>query len=461
MDTVEAVRRWVRAHDNAVVDELIGWVSQPSVSRTGEGMADAAQFGAELLRRSGLQAEIAETAGWPALIGRTPGPAGTPHVLIYGHYDVQPVGPLADWTSPPFTPEMRAGRLYGRGTGDNKGQHLAHLLALRALRAVTGNLPCRVTVLLDGEEETGSAHLADVVRDCLHEAPPDLVVWSDGPVHESGRPTLALGVRGIVIFELRARGATSALHSGNWGGIAPNPAWELVQLLASMRAPDGTILVDGFADGVPPLSAGEQAALRRLPVDPASVLASIGARAMEPPESLGYHERFTAPTLTINSLSCEDAGDHRTVIPSVAVARCDVRLVGGQRVADVTEALRRHVAAHAPHVEFVVRGSMEPSRTLPESAYTGAILTAMAETLGEEPLIVPTLGGSLPIAALGDGLDRPCYGVPLANVDEANHAPNENFELDRFRRGIVTAAAIQCEIAKVVLPKPTAAGEGR
>lgn len=174
---------------------------------------------------------------------------------------------------------------------------------------------------------------------------------------------------------------------------------------------------------------------------------------MEPPASLGYQERLSAPTLTINSLSCEDDGDHRTVIPSVAIARCDIRLVGGQRVADVTEVLRRHIAAHSPHVEFIVRGSMEPSRTLPESTYTNAILTAMTDTLGEEPLIVPSLGGSLPLATLGDNTDRPCYGIPLANVDESNHAPNENLELDRFRRGIVTAAAIQCEIAKV-RPRP-------
>ena len=165
------------------------------------------------------------------------------------------------------------------------------------------------------------------------------------------------------------------------------------------------------------------------------MLAGIGASTAEPPAGRRYYERLTAPTFTINSLTCEDAGEHRTVIPSVAIARCDVRLVGGQRVPDVIEALRRHVAEYAPDVEFRPGASMSPSRTLPESPYTDAVVAGAAAGLGEQPLIVPALGGSLPIAAFTDELARPCYGVPFANVDEANHAPNENLDLAWFRRG--------------------------
>ncbi|ALO12748.1 peptidase M20 [Streptomyces venezuelae] len=437
---IEQLRDWVDSQDLA--GELADWISQPSVSRTGEGMVEAAAHGLRLLRASGLQAREVETGGWPALVGTADGPG--PHVLIYGHYDVQPAGPLELWTTPPFVPSIRDGRMYGRGTGDNKGQHLAQLLGLRALRDLTGGFPCRVTVLLDGEEEIGSPNLAKAVSQV---GQPDLVIWSDGPVHDSGRACVVLGVRGILMFELRARGANRPLHSGNWGGVAPNPAWTLVQLLATMRTADGTVTVPGFADGVAPLTDGQRAALADLPVDVAGTLEEIGASGMEPPAELGFHERLATPTLTVNSLSCEDSGDHRAVIPDVAVARCEARLVGGQTPEQVADAIRRHVAKYAPDVEFVPGAAMTPSTTLPETPYTATILQAVEDGIGQRPLLVPMLGGSLPMAVLSDGLSCPCYGVPLANVDEANHAADENLDLDLFLGGVVTAATIQLALA--------------
>ncbi|WP_209439524.1 M20/M25/M40 family metallo-hydrolase [Kitasatospora phosalacinea] len=437
---IKQLQEWVEARD--LDGELADWISRPSISRTGEGMVEAAAHGLRLLRASGLRAREVDTGGWPALVGTADGPG--PHVLIYGHYDVQPAGPLELWTSPPFVPSIRDGRMYGRGTGDNKGQHLAQLLGLRALRELTGGFPCRVTVLLDGEEEIGSPNLAAAVRQVGR---PDLVIWSDGPVHDSGRASVVLGVRGILMFELRARGANRPLHSGNWGGIAPNPAWTLVQLLATMRTADGTVTVPGFADHVAPLTGGQLAALADLPVDVATTLRAIGATGMEPPTAMGFHERLTRPTLTVNSLSCEDSGDHRAVIPDVAIARCEARLVGGQNPDQVADAIRRHVAEHAPGVEFVPGAAMAPSTTLPETPYTATILQAVEDVLGQRPLLVPSLGGSLPMAVLSDELACPCYGVPLANADEANHAPDENFDLDRFRRGIVAAASIQLALA--------------
>jgi acetylornithine deacetylase/succinyl-diaminopimelate desuccinylase-like protein len=448
---LDRVSEWVTAHREESIREWADWVRQPSVSSDGAGFPAATEHGAGLIRRSGLTAEIIETAGRPLILGTSPdGPPGSPHVLIYGHYDVQPPGPLADWQSPPFEPEIRDGRMYGRGTGDNKGQHLAQLLGLRALTELTGSLPCRVTVLLDGEEEIGSPSLAAAVRRRFPDGPapagtgghPDLAVWSDGPVHDSGRATVVLGVRGVVAFQLRATGAVAPLHSGNWGGVAPNPAWRLVHLLASMRAPDGTTLIEGARDGVAPLTPGERAALAAMPADVARVLGEIGVDAMEPPADLGYYERLSLPTFTINSLTCEDAGEHRTIIPNVAVAKCDMRLVGGQRTAYIQAAIRRHVAGHDPAVEVTFGAAMEPQRTLPETRYTEAVVRGARAGLGEEPLLTPALGGSLPIAEFSDVLGIPCYGIPLANADERNHAPNENMEVDRFLRGIGGAAGV-------------------
>jgi acetylornithine deacetylase/succinyl-diaminopimelate desuccinylase-like protein len=452
-ETSARVREWVAEHRAEVLSELSDWISRPSVSRTGQGMPEASEHGLNLMRRCGLEARAIPTSGWPVLLGAAPGPDPAhgpdpaPHVLIYGHYDVQPPGPEDQWTSPPFTPEIRDGRIYGRGSADNKGQHLAQLLGLRALRDLRGSLPCRVTVLLDGEEEIGSPHLSEAISEHVAGLGADLAIWSDGPVHESGRACVTLGVRGIVIFELRAHGASRPLHSGNWGNIAPNPAWKLVSLLATMRGPDGRVLVDGFADTVTPLSHGERSALERLPVDVDRVLAGIGVRALEEPAGLGFYERLTRPTFTINSLSCDDGGEHRTIIPDVAVARCDIRLVGGQRPGQVLDAVRAHVARHAPDVEVVPKGSMAPSRTLPVTGFSEAILAGVETGLGEPPLLVPALGGSLPIAVFTEELGLPCYGIPLANVDEANHAPDENLELRWFLDGIVAVAAVQDAIA--------------
>lgn len=434
---MDAIEEYVDRYGTRHERELADWIAVPSVSATGEGMVAAADHARELLVRSGLAPRVVETGGWPLVTGHLAGPAGSPHVVIYGHYDVQPAGPLEEWLSPPFEATIRDGRMYGRGTGDNKGQHLAQLLAVRALRDCHGGLPCSVTVLLDGEEEIGSPHLSSTLIGMREELAADVAVWSDGPVNAAFEPTVALGVRGVVSFEITVRGARSALHSGNWGNVAPNPAWELVWLLSTMKAPDGRILVDGHDAGTTPLTGAERAALEALPVDTDQLLAGVGLDRLDRLEA-GVNERLALPTFSINSLTCLDNNEHRTVIPAVAVARCDMRLACGQRTATVIEAVRAHVARHLPHAEVEFKAMMEPSRTLPDAPYAQAVLSA----LGDNALFEPAMGGSLPIAALTDGLGLPCFGIPLANVDERNHAPNENLELRRFHAGIVTAARV-------------------
>ncbi|MGM7774522.1 M20/M25/M40 family metallo-hydrolase [Arthrobacter sp. KNU-44] len=443
---MDVIRNYVDQHRRRHEQELAEWIAVPSVSATGEGMSAAAEHAEILLLRSGLTTRVVDTGGIPLVTGHKSGPDGSPHVVIYGHYDVQPPGPLEDWQSPPFEAAIRDGRMFGRGTGDNKGQHFAQVLALRALQDCYGELPCSVTVVLDGEEEIGSPNLAKTLASMRNDLNADVVVWSDGPVHDSYEPTVTLGVRGAVSFEITVRGADAALHSGNWGNIAPNPAWQLVWLLSTMRAPDGRILIDGYDSGVKPLTAGERDALAALPVDVPAVLASVGLQQIDvsptgDPNEVGFNERLALPTFTINSLSCSDGDDHRSVIPSVAVARCDMRLACGQQVDTVLEAVRKHVDKHLPHAQLQFKATMAPSRTLPDAPFADAVVRGVSSAAGKPALLVPALGGSLPIAALSDGLGLPCYGIPLANVDEHNHGPNENFELYRFHEGIVTAAS--------------------
>jgi acetylornithine deacetylase/succinyl-diaminopimelate desuccinylase-like protein len=438
----------VDANRDAFVERLAGWVRRPSVSATGQGMPEAPGHARDLVEAAGLEATVEPTGGWPLVLGRRVGPPGAPTVLVYGHYDVQPPDPLDAWTSPPFEPEVRDGRLYGRGGADNKGQHLAQLLAMESLLATRGELPCTVKVLLDGEEEIGSPNLAAFAQRNRDRLAADLVVWSDGPIDPAGGWRLVFGVRGIASFELRARGANRSLHSGNWGGVAPNPLWTLVHLLASMRDPGGRITVEGFGDAVEPLGATERAALDRLPVDVEAVKAELGLAELDAPAGRGFAERLAAwPTLTINGLHGGYGGEGtQTVLPSAAVAKCDVRLVHAQRAEDVYERLEAHVRRHAPGVELVRQGSMEPSRTPMDSPFTAPIRAGMAAAQGADPLLVPVLGGSLPLHVFTGVLGLPTFGIPLGNPDQANHAPDENLDLDRFQVGVKTAAAVLAKL---------------
>ncbi|MGH9244983.1 MAG: M20/M25/M40 family metallo-hydrolase [Acidimicrobiales bacterium] len=441
----------IDAHRAPFLDRLFDYLRRPSISARGEGIPDVADYIGAVLRQIGLETQVIATAGWPMVFAERAGPPAAPTVLLYGHYDVQPPEPLEEWVSPPFEPTMRDGRIYARGAGDNKGQHFAQVLALESLLAVRGDLPCTVKVLLEGEEEIGSPNLPVFARDHRELLAADLVITSDGPVHESGRATLNFGVRGIVAFELRAHGANRDVHSGNWGGVVPNPIWTLIHLLATMKDGEGKILVDGFYDDVLPLTAEEQQALGALPIDVAHVKRDLGLDRLDEPIDRGFHERLAAwPTLTINGLHGGYGGPGvKTVLPHEAVAKCDVRLVEAQTADDVFAKVAAHVRRHSPGVDVVRLGSMDPSKTPLTSPYAEPIRRAIALAQGEDPLLVPALGGSLPDYVFTKTLGLPAFGVPYANADEANHAPNENLEVERFYSGIRTGAAMLASLASV------------
>lgn len=434
----------VEARREEFLARLIDYVRRPSISAHGEGIAEVAEYIADVLRAMGMDTRVIQTAGWPMVLAERNDVPGAPTVLLYGHYDVQPPDPLGEWVSPPFEPTVRDGRLYARGVGDNKGQHFAQILALESLLAVRGALPCNVKVLLEGEEEIGSPQMPAFVREHREELSADLVITSDGPVDESGRSTLNFGVRGVASFELRAQGANRDLHSGNFGGIAPNPLWTLVHLLATMKDAEGTVLIDGFYDNVQPLTVLEARALENLPVDLDAVKASLGLANLDAPVHRGYFERLSAwPTFTINGLHGGYGGPgSKTVLPHEAFAKCDIRLVEAQTAEEIFEKVERHVAVHAPGVEVVRQGSMDPSKTPLDSPYAGPIRRGIVAAQGEEPLIVPALGGSLPDYVFTKVLGLPAFGVPYANADESNHAPNENLEIERFYTGIRTGIAM-------------------
>lgn len=444
MSRISKVFDHIDAHHDEFLGRLFEYLRQPSISAHGVGIRETANDLVQLFGRIGLECELHETAGWPILVGRRSDHPGAPTALFYGHYDVQPPDPLEEWVSAPFEPTIRNGRIYARGVGDNKGQHFANLLAIESTLACHNSLPCNVIVVLEGEEEVGSPHIAGFIRDHAQQLAVDLAITSDGPVHDSGRPCILFGVRGVASFELRSHGARTDLHSGNWGGVAPNPLWTLVHLLSTMKNKSGEITIDGFYDAIQPATLVERQALDALPYDVDRIKAELGVQVLDAPRSRAIADRLGLwPTLTINGLHGGYGGPgSKTVIPCKATAKCDIRLVSDQSRDDVLSCVEAHVRKHAPEVDFIPMGGMEPSKTPLDSLYAEPLRRAILEAQGEEPLLVPALGGTLPDYVFTQILKIPSFVIPYANADEANHAPNENLELKRFFAGIKTGAAI-------------------
>jgi acetylornithine deacetylase/succinyl-diaminopimelate desuccinylase-like protein len=448
---LDRVLAHVDARRGEYVTRVMEYVRHPSISAQNIGIAEVGVILLDMLSKLGLEAESIPTARHPMILGRWHGKPGAPTVILYGHYDVQPPEPLELWHSPPFKPTIREGRIYARGIGDNKGQHFAQLMAIEAHLAVTGTLPCNVIVLLEGEEEIGSPHIAEFVQEHRDKLKADLVVTADGPLHISGLPIVTFGVRGVASFELRAKTASRDMHSGNYGGVAPNAIWSLVHLLGTMKNAAGEITIEGLQDRIITPTNAERDAAARLPLDLEGVMSDLGLTQLDAPAGRPFYDRLMFhPTLTINGLHGGYGGaGSKTVLPASAVAKCDIRLVEAMTPQDVFACVAAHVAKHAPDVEFVPQGGMLPSKTAVDSPFAPAVIAASRLGNGVDPLLFPLLGGSLPDYVFTKILGLPAFGTPYANADEANHAPNENLSLDCFHKGIRTGAALLSELGKM------------
>jgi len=452
MSQLDAIFDYIKSNEQTYVDRVIDYVRHPSISAQNIGIREVATLLVDHLRGLDFDAKLVETPGHPFVLGHRNVDPDKPTVLLYGHYDVQPPDPLDEWVSPPFEPEVRDGRIWARGIGDNKGQHFAQLLAIEAHLKITGTLPCNIIFCLEGEEEIGSPQIADFVRDNMDQLQADLVVTSDGPLHESGQPVITFGVRGVVSFDLIAKGASRDVHSGNFGGLVPNPIWTLIHLLATMKDGDGNITVEGIVDPVIPPTNLELDAASRLPLDLKTVMADLGLDALDGPLDRPYWDRLMFhPTLTINGFhGGYDGPGSKTVLPNRAIAKCDVRLVEPLTPDHVFDRIQTHVAKHAPNVEVVRHNGMLPSKTPMDTPFAVTIKKAVQRARGMEPLLYPTVGGSLPDYVWTKILKKPAFVVPYANADEANHAPNENLEIVRFIDGIRTGAALLYELGQKV-----------
>lgn len=461
MPNLDAVLAHVDAHLDESLQRLKDLVTIKSISTdpayAGE-VKRAADWLAADLNALGFSARAAETAGHPIVVGHdTSAPSG-PHVLFYGHYDVQPVDPVELWHSDPFVvreaPQPNGDtQLVARGTSDDKGQLLTFIEACRAFKAVTGSLPLKVSMFLEGEEESGGKSLPGFLSSVKDEFPVDVALICDTDLWNAETPAIVTMLRGLVGEEIEITCASHDLHSGMFGNAARNPIQVLADIIASLRNPDGSVAIDGFYDDVAELPDDIAALWKRLPYDEAAFLAGAGLTTPAGEQGRSVLEQTRSrPTCEINGISGGYTGEgFKTVIPAKASAKISFRLVSGMDPAKIRAAFRAHVEARLPpdaKVAYKVHGG-SPAVSVPTD---GPFLRRAAEALeaewGHETALIGS-GGSIPVA--GDfkrilGLDSLLIG--FAREDDRIHSPNEKYNLSSFHKGIRSWVRILANFAE-------------
>jgi acetylornithine deacetylase/succinyl-diaminopimelate desuccinylase-like protein len=444
------------APDEVALSGLNEFLAIPSISTKAEHRADVAgcaEWLAGELQRVGLTAECCATAGHPVVVAEWRGAPGAPTVLMYGHYDVQPPEPLDQWESPPFVGTIRNGRLYARGAADDKGQVWIHVRALAATLASRGALPVNLVMMVEGEEEVGSPSLPGFLAAHRERLACDYVVISDTVMYAPGIPSILTSMRGLAYFEIAAQSAPADLHSGQYGGVAPNAAMGLVKLLADLVDDEGRVAIGGFYDDVRAPTAARRGEIASLPFDSDGVAAAAGLDALTGESGYSPLERmWLRPTCEVNGISGGYAGEGaKTIIPAAALAKVSFRLVPDQTPEGVERLLRRHLQnVVVPGVSFDVRRlSAGRPWTQDSGIAVGAARRALAGAF-EHEAVLGGAGGTIPIVpelarAFGAEILLIGFGLPGENA----HAPNEWIDLDQLRRGVRVMARLYQELGSL------------
>jgi acetylornithine deacetylase/succinyl-diaminopimelate desuccinylase-like protein len=427
--------------DAGYLSELAELVAVPSVSRdaSAETMSQAAHWLAGRLAFAG--GRVVPTDGHPVVRADWLGAPGAPTILVYGHYDVQPTGAAAEWATPPFELQVRDGVALGRGVSDDKGPVYIVVKTAQAFAGQEGGLPLNVKFLLEGEEEIGSPHLPGYLEQHAGELACDLVISADGAMWRPGEPSLALASKGLVTLDIVIEGARTDLHSGRYGGTVANPLHALAQVVASLHAPDGSVAVAGFYDGIPELTAERRAQIATVPFDERGFLDALGLRDGPGEAGYGILERlWERPTLEVNGLS---GGGKYTVIPHLAVANVSCRLVPGQDPDAVAAAIAAHVAAQDAALPGVTaRARIDPAKvpayTIPADHPAIEAATAALEAVYPgQGVLHANIAGTLPATALFERvLGAKTLFFSFSTADENLHAPNEFLRIPRLREGM-------------------------
>jgi len=438
------------------VNDLLDFLRFPSISTQSDHIPDmiaCAGWLKDKFTALGLSCEILETGGHPAVLAKTPHDLAKRTVLVYGHYDVQPVDPIEEWEAPPFEPDIRDGRIFARGSTDNKGQILAHILGVGELLA-EGKLPVNVIFLVEGEEEIGSEHLAPLVEQHQDELACDLIVISDTGMAAHGFPTLTFSLRGIAALEFTLHGPRQDLHSGVFGGAVMNPATAMARLIATLHDDQGRVAVEGFYDDVQPLQDWEREAARTLPTTEEDLRTLTGVKELFGEPGYSAIERMGGrPTVEVNGIGGGYQGEGtKTVLPREAFAKLTMRLVPNQNPGKILALVEAHLRHHCPgavDLEIVAGHCGEPYYVDPNLPEGRAARKALERVFGRTPALLRE-GGSIPIVvALKDILGVDSMLLGLASPDCQAHSPNENFPLENFFQGIALSKAAMEEFARM------------
>jgi acetylornithine deacetylase/succinyl-diaminopimelate desuccinylase-like protein len=470
-----SIERYTVAHQGQIMAEFTELLSIPNVGTDRSNIRRNAEFIRAMLEHHGMKAELLETAGNPLVYAEKNQPGAAKTILFYIHYDGQPVDPARWKQASPFQPTMLDGRmedgaklvpdfataiafpdnwrLYARSASDDKAPIVAFCAALDALG---GHTASNIHVVIDGEEEMSSPSLPSAIARYRDKLRASLLLILDGPVHPNGRPTLSFGARGIVTLGLTVYGPKMALHSGHYGNWIPNPAVRLAQLIASMKDEQGRTTIPGFYSDVPPLTARQRSVLKSVPDDEPALLKLFGVAR---PDAVGesLQEAIQYPSLNIRGM--HSGYDDRTIIPPDATAAIDIRLVKETPSTRMVELVRAHIEKQGYHIvesdpTDVERASYpklarvnageaeEAFRTEPESPKAVEVTRAMERMWGAPPVLIRTMGGTVPIAPFIRELNVPAVGVPIVNFDNNQHSDNENLRLGNLWSGIVSMAAM-------------------
>ena len=428
---------YIANHREKFIVDLKAFVAQPSVAATGQGMAQMAALVRQRLEQLGAQVQIVPTAGSPVIFAELG--HGPRTLLIYNHYDVQPPDPIDLWTTPPFQPDVRDGKLYARGVSDNKGDLMCRLHAIEAWQNSIGDLPLKIKWVIEGEEEVGSPNLAAFARDHTRQLQADGCLWETGGKNEDNRIGLTMGLKGIQYLELRVRANQRDLHSG-YAAIAPSPVWRLIWALNTLKDEHDHILIDNYFDHVRPPNDAEIEMLKAMPFDDDKKKAALGIdHFINDEHGLDVLKRlYYGPTVTICGIQSGYVGEGmKTVLPNYAFAKIDCRLVPNLTPELCIALLRAHLDRRGfTDVEVVPLSGEHPALSPVNADIVTACQTAAREVYGHEPVMIPLSAGSGPMYPLTTALDIPTVMAGVGYADARAHAPDENIRLADYFEGL-------------------------
>lgn len=450
--TRKELYEYVDAHENEYIERLKPLLRKQTISYTAsvDTMMDCAQLLLSMLEADGFTSAIYPSDGFPYIFGEKHYADDAPTILIYGHYDVMPIEPVAAWNTEPFEPTIVNRKIYCRGASDDKGQTMTYLLGYETYRDLYGEVPVNLKFIFDGEEEIGSPHLPKFVSEHKDMLEADFLLSSDSKIHESGRPVLFLGLKGMCSVDLTVKGGEKDLHS-MYAPAVPSPVWRLVTLLNTLKGEDGFVKLDHFYDDVAPLTQMDLDAIDRIPFNAQTMLNTLKVTSFLNNRTGDnfYYNYIYEPTCNIGYIGAGYADGVKDVIPNSATCRLDLNLVPNQTPEKTLQRLREHLDKRGyEDVTITPCSMMTPYRTPLDSPCMPLLCAAVREVWDKEPVILPGIGGFGPNSNFVDQLGIPNIYIPYGALDNSNHAPNESLVIDGYLKGIKVFATILDKLSK-------------